>query len=52
MLTEGPFCRIYEYSKMFVGKTVCAVTRTGRIECEWSMELDLTFDREIMERLQ
>ena len=55
MRTEGPFCRIHEYSKIFMGKAVCAVIRmgdVGRIEREWGVELDLAFNREVVERLQ
>ena len=38
-----------------MGKPVCAVIRmgdVGRIEREWSVELDLTFNREVVEKLQ
>jgi len=55
VLTERPFSRVHEYSKILVSKAVCAVVRlgdVGRIKRERGMELDLAFDREVMERLQ
>jgi hypothetical protein len=54
-LTERPFGRIYEYSDVFMGKTVSAivhVAEVGRIKCERCVELDLTFNREVVEKLQ
>jgi hypothetical protein len=32
--------------------TVVQVAEVGRIKREWSVELDLTFDREVVEKLQ
>lgn len=55
MRTEGPFRRVHEYSKILVGKAVCAVVRigdVGRIKREWGVELDLTFNCEVVERSQ
>ena len=55
ILTERPFSRVHEYRKILMSKAVCAIVRVddvGRIKCEWGMELDLTFDREVMEGLQ
>lgn len=32
--------------------TVVQVAEVGRIKCKWGVELDLTFDREVVEKLQ
>lgn len=55
MLTERPFSRVHEYGKILMGEAVCAVVRVGdvgRIERQWGVELDLTFNCEVVEELQ
>lgn len=54
-LTERPFSRVHKYSKVLKGKAVGTVVLVDEVvwfKREWSMELDLTFDREVMEKLQ
>lgn len=52
VLTERPFGGVHEYGKILMGKAMRAIVQVGRIEREWSVELDLTFDREVVEKAQ
>lgn len=54
-LTERPFGRVHKYSEILMGKamgTVVHVAEMGWFKREWGVELYLTFDREVMEKLQ
>jgi len=54
-LTERPLSRVHEHSKILMSEAVCTGVRVGdvgRVKRKRGVELDLTFNREVMEMLQ
>jgi hypothetical protein len=54
-LTERPFSRVHKYSEILVSKamrTTVQVAEVDWIKREWGMELDLTFNCKVVEKLQ